>query len=116
MEARQLPSPTRLVLSHAGAHTSVPPDGIGAFLIGRAEDCGLRLDLPYVSRHHARIERQRQYFVLIDESSNGTFVRSEDETVCYVHRGSFRLWGAGMLSFGQPFSLQSVVRFEHADR
>lgn len=116
MEARQLTSPARLTLSHAGTHTSVPLDGLETFLIGRDSDCGLRLDLPYVSRHHARIERQRQYFILVDESTNGTFVRSEDETICYVHRASFRLWGAGMLSFGQPFSLQSVVRFEHAER
>lgn len=115
MEARQLTTSARLLLSHAGAQTSVPLDGLGSFVIGRGATCGLRLELPFVSRSHARIECERQYFMLIDESSNGTFVRSEDETVCHVHRGRFRLWGAGMLSFGQPFSLESVVRFEHVD-
>ena len=115
MEARHLTTSSRLLLSHEGAQTSVPLDGLGSFIIGRGSDCGLALDSPYVSRRHARIARERQYFVLIDESSNGTFVRSEDETLCHVHRGVFRLWGAGMLSFGQPFSLESVVRFEHLE-
>jgi adenylate cyclase len=115
MEARHLTTSTRLLLSHAGAQTSVPLDGLGSFMIGRSAECGLRLELPFVSRCHARIERERQYFMLVDESSNGTFVRSEDETVCHVHRASFRLWGAGILSFGQPFSLESVVRFEHVE-
>ncbi len=115
MEAQQLTSSARLILAHAGAQTSVPLDGLVSFAIGSSAECGLRLELPFVSRRHARIERYRQYFMLIDESSNGTFVRSEDETVCHVHRSSFRLWGAGMLSFGQPFSAESVVRFEHLE-
>ena len=115
MEARQLTSSARLILSHAGARTSVPLDGLVSFTIGGGPECGLRLELPFVSRCHARIERQRQYFMLIDESSNGTFVRSEDETVCHVHRSVFRLWGAGVLSFGQPFCADSVVRFEHIE-
>ena len=115
MEARQLTSSTRLILSHAGARTSVPLEGLVSFAIGGSPECGLRLELPFVSRCHARIERHRQYFMLVDESSNGTFVRSEDETVCHVHRSAFRLWGAGMLSFGQPFSVESVVRFEHLE-
>lgn len=115
MEARQLTSSARLILSHAGAQTSVPLDDLVTFTIGRGPECGLRIDQAYVSHCHARIERQRQYFVLVDQSTNGTFVRSEDETVCHVHRGTFRLWGAGWLSFGQPFSMESVVRFEHLD-
>lgn len=114
MEARQL-STSRLILSHAGTQASVPMDGLVSFSIGLDPASGLRIELPFMSRCHARIERERQYFMLVDESSNGTFVRSEDETVCHVHRGRFRLWGAGMLSFGQPISLESVVRFEHLE-
>lgn len=46
-----------------------------ALSIGRLADNDVVLDLPRVSRHHARIERQGDAFVLRDlGSTNGTFV------------------------------------------
>jgi hypothetical protein len=51
----------------------------------------------------------------MDESSNGTFVRLEDETVTFVHRRSKRLWGQGWISFGEPLTAASVVQFELAE-
>ena len=46
-------------------------------LIGRAEDCDLRLTGSGVSRRHARIEREGPLWVLRDlESRNGTFVNA----------------------------------------
>jgi len=83
--------------------------------VGRDADSDVEVDRPFVSRHHARIVCRRQAFWLYDESSNGTFVRNEDETVVYVHRRSVRLWGTGWISFGEPLTADSVVSFSHVE-
>jgi pSer/pThr/pTyr-binding forkhead associated (FHA) protein len=114
MEARQLVSATQLVLSF-GTHQQPLTFSSGAeYCIGRDADCDFELVRPFASRHHARIVCRRQSFWLFDESSNGTFVRNEDETVLYLHRRGVRLWGTGWLSFGEPLMADSVVSFRHA--
>lgn len=114
MEARQFAPATRLVLSFDGQQQSLTFDDGMQFSIGRDADCDFELLRPFVSRSHARIVCRRQSFWLFDESSNGTFVRNEDETVLYVHRRGVRLWGTGWLSFGEPLMADSVVNFCHA--
>jgi hypothetical protein len=113
MEARQFAPATRLVLSFDGQQESLTFADGTEFCIGRDADCDFELLRPFVSRHHARIVCRRQSFWLFDESSNGTFVRNEDETVLYVHRRGVRLWGTGWLSFGEPLTAESVVNFSH---
>jgi hypothetical protein len=83
-------------------------------ICGSRPGVDLRVQRRFVSRRHARIERRRDAFVLIDESTNGTFVQTEDQRVAFVHRGEMRLWGEGWLSFGEPLAAPSVVRFRHA--
>jgi hypothetical protein len=83
--------------------------------IGRAPDCDVVLESRFVSRRHARIYFRRTFFVLSDESSNGTWWRSEDGRIAFVHRQAVRLWGSGELFFGEPASLQSLVRFRIND-
>ena len=114
MEARQLAPATRLVLSFGGQQRSLTFNDGTEFRLGRDPACDFELLRPFVSRHHARIVCRRQSFWLFDESSNGTFVRSEDETVLFLHRRSVRLWGTGCLSFGEPLMAASVVNFSHA--
>lgn len=47
-------------------------------VIGRDPECDIRLDNSAVSRHHARIERQGEVYVLRDlGSANGTYVNGE---------------------------------------
>jgi predicted component of type VI protein secretion system len=116
MEARNLHSTERLVLETTGAAHCVALDAGAEFLIGRLNECHLIIDESLVSRVHARILCDRQYFVLMDESTNGTFVRHEDETVTRLHRGQVRLWGSGHLSFGAPLSPATAVRFQYLDR
>jgi predicted component of type VI protein secretion system len=113
MEARQLVPATRLVLSFGGRQQSFTFDDAAEFCVGRDPACDFELVRPFASRHHARIVCRRQSFWLFDESSNGTFVRNEDETVLYLHRRSVRLWGTGWLSFGEPLMAESVVNFCH---
>lgn len=80
--------------------------------IGRDQTCDIVIDRPFVSRNHARFQARRQTIILVDESSNGTFVRLEDGTVTYLHRRSKRLWGEGYVSFGEPLTVASAMHFE----
>ena len=47
------------------------------------------------SRMHARIERRRDKFVLVDQSSNGTFVTIEGEPEIQLRREEMILRGRG---------------------
>lgn len=71
--------------------------------IGRAETCDLVVGSPLASRVHARIESRRGKFVFIDQSTNGSYVRTEDGNVVYLRREELPLWGSGSISLGEAF-------------
>ncbi len=51
------------------------PEAFAPILIGRAPDCGLVIDNPAVSAHHARLTREQGGVLIEDlDSANGTFV------------------------------------------
>ena len=52
------------------------------------------------SRLHARIERRRDKFVIVDVSSNGTFCTEEGEPGILLRREELVLRGSGRLCFG----------------
>ena len=54
-----------------------------------------------ISRLHARIEVSRDKFVLIDQSTNGTFVQSSAGEESFVRRDSMQLRGEGMIGLGR---------------
>jgi hypothetical protein len=63
-------------------------------VIGRAEDCELRIDHPSVSRRHAELWRDGDHWRVIDlGSKNGTFLAG-------TRIGSVRLDGSGWLRLG----------------
>lgn len=66
------------------------------------------------SREHARIERRRDKFVLVDVSSNGTFLTFRGEQEMPVRREEIVLHGQGSISFGHPYALDTteVATFE----
>ena len=88
-------------------------DGSAPALLGTRRDADLIVDGRFASRRHAHIERRNRDFVLVDHSTNGTYVQNEDERVTHVHRAAFRLWGDGWISLGEPLSLDNAIRFEH---
>jgi adenylate cyclase len=75
--------------------------------LGRAEDNDLVLKGHLVSRLHARIEISRNSFVLIDQSTNGTFVQSVDGEEAFVRHDSLELKGQGMIGLGRVAELGS---------
>ncbi len=68
--------------------------------IGRAEENDVVLKSHLSSRLHACIVLGRSNFVLIDESTNGTFVRTANGQDLFVHRDILELRGAGMIGVG----------------
>src|SRR5207253_2392143 len=69
--------------------------------IGRAEDNDMVVKGNLISRLHARIEISRNKFVLIDQSTNGTFVQSADGEESFVRRDSLQIKGQGMIGLGR---------------
>jgi adenylate cyclase len=69
--------------------------------IGRAEDNDVVVKGNLISRLHARIEISRNKFVLIDQSTNGTFVQSADGEESFVRRDSLQIRGQGMIGLGR---------------
>lgn len=73
----------------------------GDFWLGRGSDCRIVIPSKLVSRRHARIEYRRGKFVLHDESTNGTFIRTQDKRELYLRREEAPLWGHGAISLGR---------------
>ena len=79
--------------------------------IGRAEDNDVIVKGNLISRLHARIEINRHKFVLVDQSTNGTFVQSQEGDEAFVRRDSVQIKGKGMIGLGklpEPDSPQTI--------
>ena len=68
--------------------------------LGRDATCGLVLADRKASRVHARIERRRDKFFLIDQSTNGTFVTFDGEAELVLRREEIMLRSRGRITFG----------------
>ena len=69
--------------------------------IGRAEDNDVVIKGNLISRLHARIEISRNKFVLIDQSTNGTFVQTAGGEESFVRRDSLQIKGEGTIGLGK---------------
>ena len=69
--------------------------------IGRAEDNDVVIKGNLISRLHARIEISRNKFVLIDQSTNGTFVQTASGEESFVRRDSLQIKGEGTIGLGR---------------
>lgn len=73
-----------------------------AILAGRGDQCDMVVHSPFVSRRHARFEPRRGKIILTDQSTNGTYVKTQDGAEVYLHREEFLLSGEGVISLGTP--------------
>jgi class 3 adenylate cyclase len=69
--------------------------------IGRAEENDIVIKGNLISRLHARLEISRNKILLVDQSTNGTFVTSREGEESFVRRDSMQLKGEGMIGFGR---------------
>ncbi len=89
----------RLTLRYAGtAHVLEP--GATACVIGRDDDCRVKIDHRLASRRHASIECSAGKFFLHDHSTNGTYVSEQQSVPVLVHRELYQLKTAGVISLG----------------
>ena len=88
-------------------------DGRANITIGRAEENDLVVKGNLISRLHARVEINRNKFMLIDQSTNGTFVLGKDGEEAFVRRDSMQIRGEGLIGLGKaPDSNSSqVIRY-----
>jgi class 3 adenylate cyclase len=71
-----------------------------ALALGRDATCDVVVREKTASRNHARIERSGVQFVLIDESTNGTYVEIEGDREVLLRRDRIMLRGRGKIAFG----------------
>jgi class 3 adenylate cyclase len=80
--------------------------------LGRDEQCGLVVHADDASRLHCTIEKKHDKFVLVDHSTNGTYVTIEGAAEVLVQREEFALAKRGFIALGRPRSATpEVVEF-----
>lgn len=81
--------------------------------IGRAEENDIVVKGNLISRLHARIELNRNKFLLIDQSTNGTFVTTQEGEEAFVRRDSMQLKGEGLIGFGRVPEASSTLTVKY---
>jgi adenylate cyclase len=102
----------RLLLNVGGREVDFPRDKT-ALSLGRDAGCDLVVQEKTASRKHARIERKGVQYVLIDESSNGTYVAIDGDREVLLRRDRTLLRGRGKIALGTSTGAASeVLSFE----
>ncbi len=89
--------------------------GQPAFVIGRGNHCDLIIDSNLASRAHAKIEFRWGEVVLVDHSTNGTYVRAQqgkresDGISVRLHRRETTLHGTGKIAIGTSLEQATEV-------
>lgn len=94
--------PARLALKHGDRQIELS-EATPTLSLGRDTQNDLVIADRKASRMHARIERRRDKFVLIDHSSNGTYVTVQGEAEMVLRREELVLRGRGQMSFGHAY-------------
>ncbi|HEV7166326.1 MAG TPA: adenylate/guanylate cyclase domain-containing protein [Gammaproteobacteria bacterium] len=76
-------------------------------VMGRADESDLIVKNTLISRLHARIEYRKGNFVLVDQSINGTYVRTSGGEELFVRRDNYPIKGNGIIGLGQRLAPES---------
>ena len=101
-----------LILRCRGNEIVVDEDN-PSITLGRAEENDLIIKGNLISRVHARIEIKRNKILIIDQSTNGTFVMTSEGEEQFVRRDSMNLKGDGMFGLGGAAEInsQNVIKY-----
>jgi class 3 adenylate cyclase len=91
---------SRITLSFRDT-TIVVDDRCKGINMGRADDNDLVVKGNLISRIHARVEKRRGKFLLVDQSTNGTFLQNARGEETFVRRDSTELFGEGIIGLGR---------------
>lgn len=106
------PAEARMHLNYRDRSVSVTPER-PAVTLGRSNSADVTIEETLASRQHAKIEYRKGKFYIIDQSTNGTFLRADDGTESFLRREEALLTGSGVISLGKAFKMQptEIVRF-----
>ncbi len=93
-------TPGKLVVVCQGTEV-VLDESKSSLTMGRSDDNDIVVKGNLISRIHARIEQDRNKYLLIDQSTNGTFVHQTEGEDLFVRRDSMQLTGNGILGLGR---------------
>jgi adenylate cyclase len=94
--------PAHLTLKHGDRQIDLS-EAVPTLSIGRDLQNDVVIADRKASRMHARIERRRDKFALIDHSSNGTYVTVQGEAEILLRREELILRNRGQMSFGHAY-------------
>lgn len=83
-------------------------------VLGRTHFCDIQVLEGPVSREHAVITLVGGHIVFEDKSTNGSYIRFDEEKEHHVHQNSLRLHGEGVISLGYPMAknTRNLIHFE----
>ena len=103
-ELRQSPeNSNELILCYRGQSLKVNKERKSVAL-GRGDACDIPVQNSLASRQHLRVELRFGKFVLVDQSTNGTYIRFAGGNTEHVVRVEIPLPGNGVISLGQSFA------------
>lgn len=91
---------SKLILTFRDATTEVS-DTCKSINMGRADDNDLVIKGNLISRIHAKVEMRRGKFVIVDQSTNGTFLMNMLGEETFVRRDSTELGEEGTIGLGR---------------
>lgn len=114
--ATAAPAPLRLRLRHDNKEITLDAAHPSATL-GRDLGCDIVIADPRASRTHGRVELRRDKFMLVDQSTNGTYVTFLGEAEFVLKREETFLRNRGRVSFGHAWAdnKTEVLEFEILD-
>jgi class 3 adenylate cyclase len=84
-------------------------------VIGREPGCHLVIESLKASRRHCVITRRQDKFILLDQSTNGTFVTPEGDSEVELRREEIMLGSHGWIAIGQPKDCSDSVIEYHVE-
>lgn len=104
----------KLRLRFRGQELVLGEDSRMAASMGRADENDVVIKGNLISRVHARIALRKNRFVLVDESTNGTFIQRDDGEEIYVRRDSAELSGSGVIGMGRVATRGTPLAIEYS--
>ncbi len=106
------PPSVSMELEYKGQTLTLNTDKTGAVL-GRSQTCDMPVHEKLASRQHVRIELRRNKFFIIDQSTNGTHVKLDNDEESFLRREEMPIANNGEISLGKSFSEgpTEVVKF-----
>jgi hypothetical protein len=69
--------------------------------LGRGGSATIQINTEFVSRTHGRLAFEQTNYVLHDQSTNGTYVRIDEDAETFLHSEKIVLRGHGVISLGR---------------